>query len=113
MDSFQISILTGAISGTFLVFTLHNMFKGKLFWLADRGVDLGITILAPILLGGGTASGAAMALAFGVMFTVTLRVAHMFLPGQYLQFVIEKGWPKLRWINVPPKKFEMSRRSYR
>ncbi len=102
-------ILIGTVSGMFLVFTLHNMFKGKLFWIADRGLDLIITICAPIFLGGGTASGALMALTFGVAFTITLRLAHMFMPGQYLKFVIEKGWPRLRWIDVPPKKIELPR----
>jgi hypothetical protein len=105
----QISALIGAISGVFLVITLYNMLKGKLFWIADLGLDLGFTLVAPLVLGAGTASGAVSAMAFGVAFTVTLRIAHMFMPGQYLKFVIEKGWPRLRWIDVPPKKIELPR----
>ena len=103
----QFSAIMGATSGVFLVFTLHNMWKGKLFWVADRGLDLAFTLFAPIFIGGGTASGAAMMLAFGVSFTITLRIAHTFLPGEYLQFRIVKGWPKLQWIYVPPKKIEL------
>lgn len=98
----QFSAIMGAVSGVFLVLTLYNMFKGKLFWVADRGLDLGFTLFAPIFIGGGTASGAAMMLAFGVSFTLTLRAAHMFYPGEYLKFVVIKGWPKLCWIPTPP-----------
>lgn len=100
-----IEIIIGFVSGVFLVFTLHNMFKGKLFWIADRGLDLMFTILAPVVLNG----SALTALALGVAFTITLRVAHMFMPGQYLVFLIEKGWPRLRWVDVPPKKIELPR----
>lgn len=101
-------VTIGAISGIFLVFTLHNMFKGKLFWIADRGVDLIFTIMAPIMLNGNALS----ALALGVAFTCTLRIAHMFMPGEYLMFRIEKGWPRLRWVPVPPKKLELRRRRW-
>lgn len=104
-----IALLIGGVSGAFLVFTLHNMFKGKLFWIADRGLDLIFTLLAPIFIGGGTATGAVTALALGVSFTVTLRIAHAFLPGEYLQFRIIKGWPRLMWVVVPPKKIELPR----
>lgn len=99
-------ILMGGISGVFLFITLYNMFKGRLFWIADLGLDLLLTLLAPMILNG----NALMALALGVSFTMTLRIAHMFMPGEYLKFVIEKGWPKLRWIIVPPKKFELPQR---
>lgn len=92
-------VLVGAISGGALVYTLHRFFGPKLFWVAG-GADIFITIVVPVIFAG-TASGIITALATGVTFTVTLRVMNAFMPGEKLLFIIERGWPKLRWIPTP------------
>lgn len=104
-------VVVGAISGSFLVYTLHRMLGPKLFWAADRGIDVFLTIFVPVIFAG-TGSGIITALATGVTFTATLRVMNMFMPGEKLLFIIEKGWPKLRWIPTPPTGTPWKRKSW-
>lgn len=106
MDDNGIYILMGVTSGVFLVLTLFNMFKRKLFWIADLGLDLAFTIFAPLVLGGGTLGGAITALAFGVAFTLTLRIMHMFIPGEKLSVRKHRGLPQMYWKTIPPQKLE-------
>ena len=100
----------GLLSGLFLVYTFHNFLGPKLFWLSN-GADVFLTLVLPVLFAG-SASGLAMSLGTGIAFTATLRIAHMFLPGEELRIYVpnKKFWPRIGWFPTPPKKFEFTRR---
>jgi hypothetical protein len=97
--------LVGCISGAFFVFTLYSWLGRKLLWLAG-GADVIITIMVPILFAG-TGSGIITALAFGVTFTIVIRIMSMLIPSEEIAFRKHRGLPQAYWKTVPPKKFEV------
>lgn len=103
MDITALAIV-GMISGAFFVFTLYGWLGKKLLWLAG-GMDVLITIMVPILFAG-TGSGIITALAFGVTFTIVIRLMAMVIPSEEIAVRKVRGLPQVYWREVPPKKFE-------